>query len=42
MDDKFDDSSKKIVSNPNLETPSFVILQDPIKQNKWMKPSWYL
>lgn len=42
MDDKFDDTSKKLVNSPNLESPSFVILQDPIKQNKWMKPSWYL
>lgn len=42
MDDKFDDNNKKLVSSPNLESPSFVILQDPIKQNKWMKPSWYL
>lgn len=41
-EDEFSNASKQLVSSQSLEAPSFVILKDPIKQNKWMKSSWYL
>ncbi|XP_055311428.1 uncharacterized protein LOC129574073 [Sitodiplosis mosellana] len=30
------------MNTQSVESPSFVILKDPIKQNKWMQSSWYL
>lgn len=42
MDEEYGNDNKKLVHSQSLESPSFVILKDPIKQNKWMKSSWYL
>lgn len=41
-DDEFGNSGKRLVSSQSLEAPSFVVLREPCKQNKWMKSSWYL
>lgn len=41
-DDFANGATRKLVSSQSLETPSFVVLNDPMKQNKWMKSSWYL
>lgn len=35
-------SARKLVSSHSLENPSFVVLNDRMKQNKWMKSTWYL
>lgn len=35
-------SARKLVTSHSLENPSFVILNDRLKQNKWMKSTWYL
>lgn len=35
-------SARKLVSSHSLENPSFVVLNDRLKQNKWMKSTWYL
>lgn len=42
-DDEFGGhSGRKLVNSKSFEAPSFVVLKDPCKQNKWMKSSWYL
>lgn len=43
-DDEFGSGAKKLVSSQSLDGPSFVVLKDPMKQNKWMKSTstWYL
>lgn len=35
-------NTRKLVSSHSFDAPSFVVLKDPMKQNKWMKSSWYL
>lgn len=35
-------STRKLVSSQSMENPSFVVLNDRLKQNKWMKSTWYL
>ncbi|XP_031616783.1 uncharacterized protein LOC116336792 [Contarinia nasturtii] len=41
-DDEYVNRGRKMMHSQSLEQPSFVILNDPIKHNKWMKSSWYL
>lgn len=40
-DDEYTLASKRLMSSQGMEGPSFVILKEPIKNNKWMKSSWY-
>lgn len=40
-DDDLGNGTRKLVSSQSVDTPSFVVLKDPMKQNKWMKSSWY-
>lgn len=35
-------STRKLVSSHSMESPSFVVLNDRMRQNKWMKSTWYL
>lgn len=42
VDDEYSSASNKLMSSDSLEGPSFVILNEPTKNNKWMKSSWYL
>lgn len=35
-------NERKVINAERGESPSFVILKDPIKQNKWMQSSWNL
>lgn len=45
-DDEFGNGGKKLVNSQSLDGPSFVVLKDSMKQNKWMKSTsasaWYL
>lgn len=36
MDDEYGNDSKQLVSRQSLESPSFFVLKDPIRQNKWI------
>lgn len=41
-DDSTNNGGGKLISSKSLENePSFVILKEPYKKNKWMKSSWY-
>lgn len=42
-DDDRSHATRKLVSSHahQIDAPSFVVLKDPMKQNKWMKSSWY-
>lgn len=35
-------NTRKLVSSHSMENPSFVVLNDRLRQNKWMKSTWYL
>lgn len=35
-------NTRKLVSSHSMENPSFVVLNDRMRQNKWMKSTWYL
>lgn len=35
-------NTRKLVSSHSMEGPSFVVLNDRMRQSKWMKSTWYL
>lgn len=40
-DDEHGNHTRKLLSSQSAETPSFVVLNDAVQQNQWMKSSWY-